>query len=154
MIEAAPARLLARTLAFQLHGVTLKYPSRSWGGVRHDDGAVVLAMRSADVLSDRQGSRCLLWSPHMTAGPTCVDRASREERLEQCRLACVRGGAEGLLAYGDAGEIHPHIVLPLRVMRMRGEYWARWRAHAAPRHIAPAVLEFPRQGRSWPPVAP
>lgn len=113
---------LTRFRAFGARGVQLKYPSRSWSGVRADDGAVILAMRARDLRRHKRGSRCMLWAPH---GPqAAIDRASSDERLRHCRLAELRGGAEGLLTYGDEASVDPNVVLSLRVVRRGTEYWA------------------------------
>ena len=53
-----------------------------------------------------------------------MDRASFDERLRHCQLAEQRGGAEGLLTYGDEATVDPDVVLSLRVVRRGAEYWA------------------------------
>jgi hypothetical protein len=118
--------LLSRFRAFEMRGVTLKYPSRSWGGVRAADGAVILALWSGDIFSDAEGSSCLLWSSRGDGAHGCTDSASRQERLEHCRLAVLHGGAEGLLVYGDTAAVDPEIVLALRVVKRGPDYWAKW----------------------------
>lgn len=118
--------LLSRFRAFEMRGVTLKYPSRSWGGVRADDGTVILALWAEDVFTDGQGSSCLLWTSHGDGAHGWTDSASREERLEHCRLAVLHGGAEGLLVYGDTAAVDPEIVLALRVVKRGPDYWAKW----------------------------
>jgi len=114
---------LTRYRALGARGVRLKFPSRSWSGVRADDGAVILAMRARDLRRDQRGSRCLLWPPHDTYPQAAMDRASRDERLRHCRLAELRGGAEGRLAYGDDA-VDADVVLTLRVVRRGAQYWA------------------------------
>jgi hypothetical protein len=122
-----PARpLLSRLRAFEMRGVMLKHPSRSWSGVRADDGAVVLALWADDILSDDQGSSCLLWSPHPKGALVRMDLVSSEERRGHCRLALLHGAAEGLLVYGDTAAVDPEIVLALRVAERCNEYWATW----------------------------
>jgi hypothetical protein len=116
---------LTRVRAFGARGVKLKYPSRSWSGVRADDGAVILAIRARDLRRDKRGSRCMIWPPRGI--PAAMDRASRDERLKHCRLAELRGGAEGLLAYGDEASVDADVVLSLRVVRRGEEYWAEVR---------------------------
>lgn len=121
-----PARpLLSRYRAFEMRGVTLKHPSRSWSGVR-TDGAVVLALWADDILSDERGSSCLLWSPHATGAHVPIEAPFSEERLGHCRLALNHGGAEGLLVYGDSAAVDPDIVLSLRVVQRAADYWATW----------------------------
>jgi hypothetical protein len=118
--------LLSRFRAFEMRGVTLKYPSHSWGGVRADDGTVILALWAGDIFTDGQGSSCLLWTSQGDGAHGWTDSASREERLEHCRLAVQHGGAEGLLVYGDSAAVDPEIVLALRVVRRGADYWAKW----------------------------
>ena len=126
-LSRRPARpLLSRFRAFEMRGVTLKYPSRSWGGVRADDGAVILALWAGDIFSDAQGSSCLLWTACGDGECRSMDYASRQERLEHCRLAVLHGGAEGLLVYGDTAAVDPEIVLALRVVKRGADYWAKW----------------------------
>ena len=126
-LSPRPARpLLSRYRAFELRGVTLKYPSRSWGGVRADDGAVILALWAGDIFTDSQGSSCLLWTAGGDGECRSMDYASRQERLEHCRLAVLHGGAEGLLVYGDTAAVDPEIVLALRVVKRGADYWAKW----------------------------
>lgn len=126
--RASSGRLMPRARAFEMQGVTLKYPSRSWSGVRYDDGAVVLAVQAREVQVDAHGCNVLLWTPRAHAGPGGADRASRAERLEHCRLALRRGHAEGLIAHGDAAEMDPNVIVTLRVVVLGTEYWGRWRA--------------------------
>lgn len=113
---------LTRFRAFGARGVKLKYPSRSWSGVRGDDGAVILAIRARDLRRHKRGSRCMLWGPNGLQA--AMDRASFDERLRHCQLAEQRGGAEGLLTYGEEATVDPDVVLSLRVVRRGAEYWA------------------------------
>ena len=114
-------RLIPRVRAFEARGVSLKYPSRSRSGVRADDGAVILAIRARDLRRHRRGSRCVIWKPDDAR----IDPgASRDELLEHCRLAALRGNAEALLTYGEGAKVDPDVVLPLRVVRRGEEYWA------------------------------
>jgi len=106
--------------------VTLRYPARSWSGVRFDDGVVVLALRECDVEGHDDGFSCLLWAPPIEGITQWADRPSRQERLEHCRLALVHGGADGLLVCGDAALVEPDAILALRVEKRRDEYWATW----------------------------
>ncbi|HSU62636.1 MAG TPA: hypothetical protein VLJ12_02050 [Burkholderiales bacterium] len=112
--------------AFEAQGVTLRYPARSWSGVRLEDGVVVLALRECDVEGHDEGFSCLLWAPLIEGVTPWVDRPSRHERLEHCRLALVHGGADGLLVCGDAALVEPDAMLALRVEKRRDEYWATW----------------------------
>src|SRR3989442_6020076 len=115
-----PARRLSRVHAFEAQGVTLRYPARSWSGVRLEDGVVVLALRECDVEGHDDGFSCLLWAPLIEGVTQWVDRPSRHERLEHCRLALVHGGADGLLVCGDAALVEPDALLALRVEKRRG----------------------------------
>lgn len=117
----AGVRLIPRVRAFEARGVSLKYPSRSRSGVRADDGAVILAIPARDLRRNRRGSRCVVWKPD---DAPAMDAASRAELLEHCRLAALRGKAEGLLTYGEPAKVDPDVVLPLRVVRRGDEYWA------------------------------
>ena len=117
LLPAPEVRLIPRVRAFEARGALLKFPSRSWSGVRADDGAVILAIRARDLRRHRHGSRCVLWKP----GDAAMDH---EERLKHCRLAALHGHAEGLLAYGEAAQVDSDVVLPLRVVRRGAEYWA------------------------------
>jgi hypothetical protein len=114
-------RLIPRVRAFEARGVALKFPSRSRSGVRADDGAVILAIRARDLRRHRRGSRCVIWKPDEAHAAT---DATRNELLEHCRLAALRGNAEGLLTYGEAAKVDPDVVLPLRIVRRGEEYWA------------------------------
>src|SRR5437879_12925795 len=100
-----PARRLSRVHAFEAQGVTLRYPARSWSGVRFDDGVVVFALRECDVEGHDDGFSCLLWAPPTEGTPHAVDRPCRPERLENCRLALVHGGEDGLIVWDDAGVV-------------------------------------------------
>src|SRR3989442_10631351 len=121
-----PARRLSRVHAFEAQGVTLRSPARSWSGVRFDDGVVVFALRECDVEGHDDGFSCLLWAPPTEGTTQWVDRPSRHERLEHCRLALVHGGADGLLVCGDAALVEPDAILALRVDKRREGDWAPW----------------------------
>lgn len=118
--------LLSRVEAFAEQGVRLAYPTRSWSGVREEDGAVVIAMREGEIESAFDGFRCRLWSPVIESATEWVDRPAKAERLRHCRLAFLRGGADGLVALGPAAEIERGCVFPLRVERIGPEFWAFW----------------------------
>ncbi len=122
-------RKVSRVEAFAEQGVSLRFPARSWSGVR-TDGAVVIAVREGEVQSAFDGFRCLLWAPVIEGATEWIDRPEKTERLQHCRLAVLKGGAEGLLVGGPRGEVNADSVLPLRVELRQGEYWAFWGAVA------------------------
>src|ERR1700682_1292181 len=95
-----PARRLSREAAFEVQGVALQYPARSWSGVRFEDGMVVFAMREADVQVHDDGYRCLLWSRVIEGATEWVDRPSKQERRRTRRVAGVPGGGGGLVGWG------------------------------------------------------
>ena len=117
---------LSREQAFAEQGVTLAYPARSWSGGREDDGAVVIAMRGAEIHAAFDGFRCLLWAPVIEGATEWVDRPVKQERLDHCRRAFARGGADGLVASGTAAEIDRGCVFSLRVEKIGAEYWGFW----------------------------
>ncbi len=137
LVPAAPAgsRRISREQAFAAQGVTLYYPARSWSGVREEDGAVVIAIREAEVQGAFDGFRCLLWSPVIEGATEWVDRPVKQERLRHCRLAALLGGADGLLVGGPAAEVERGKVLTMRVERLGAEYWALWGSAA----VAPGI---------------
>jgi hypothetical protein len=112
--------------AFAAHGVDLKFPERSRSGIRADDGCVVIAIRDCDVHACLDGFICLLYAPAVDCNREILDRPSWQERLEHCRLAALRGGAEGLLMCGDAGVVEPRLLLTLRVEKRKSQFWAMW----------------------------
>jgi hypothetical protein len=132
---------LSRIEAFAAQGVTLQDPFHSWSGIRDADGAVVFAMREADVRASADGFCCRLWAP---AALTATDLPDREERLRHCRLAMMLGGADGLLVSRDSADVQCGAVLTLNVEKRRNEYWATWgstvrgtwMAGRAPRRVA------------------
>ncbi len=140
-------RKVSRIEAFAEQGVSLRFPARSWSGVRADDGAVVIAVREGEVQSAFDGFRCLLWAPVIEGATEWIDRPAKAERLGHCRLAVLNGGAEGLLVGGPRGEVNVDSVLTLRVELREGEYWAFWgsvgcahgvgRGRLTPDHAAP-----------------
>jgi len=125
---------LPRATAFEARGVTLKDRVNSWSGVSARDGAVVLAMRSVDIHVGDHGCSCLLWAPALE----WADGPSKRERLEHCELAMLRGTAEGLFDYGEGAGIDPAESVSLRVIRVCGEYWAKWGCAARLSVAAPA----------------
>jgi hypothetical protein len=140
-----PDRRLPRANAFAARGVTLKYPERSWSGVSLRDGAVVLAMRTVDVRVNDDGCSCLLWARAMQ----WVHGPSKDERLEHCQLALLHGAAEGLLDYGESAGVNPAESVSLRVIRICGEYWAKWGSASRPRTAQPGLFarEYMREAR-------
>lgn len=130
-ISSAASRRVTRVQAFSDQGVTLKYPSRSWSGVREEDGAVVIAIRESEIQSSFDGFRCLLWAPVIEGATEWVDRPAKQERLGHCRLALSHGGADALVVAGPNAEVEQNFVLPLRVERIGAEFWAFWGSLAA-----------------------
>lgn len=131
---------LPRASAFQAHDVVLKYPESSWSGVSERDGRVVLAMKAHDVHIGAGGCSCLLWAATMD----WADVAAKRERREHCELAMLQGTAQGLFAYGLALGMDPSESVSLRVIRICGEYWAKWGSVVRLRHAQPAVMAAPR----------
>jgi len=132
-------KLVTRTRAFEIHGVSLRNRLWSCGGIR-TDGAVLLTLRSEETQKAGALSTSLLWAPNVAASHPWSDTPAGQERLEHCRIAIERGAAQGLMTYskltpGAAAEAAPprggdrvdaENVLELRV-EMRGEeYWASW----------------------------
>ena len=107
------------------------------GGVRRRDGVVVLAIREGDVQVRGEGYRCLLWGPVVEGATEWVDRPSKQERLEHCRIAALHGGGEGLVVRGEAAQVDCSAVLALHVEKRGAEYWATWGS-------ADSTLERPR----------
>ena len=132
-------KLMPRTRAFEARGVWLYDPRTSWSGVRKADGTVVMALWQPAVKSRDGGCRCLLWAPNADGARPWSDSPAGRERLEHCKLAMERQGAEGLLVYGQPLEgrlpedrastvlgIDAETVIRFQV-EMRGtEYWACW----------------------------
>lgn len=137
-LKASGVRLVARRSAFEARGVTLQDLS-SWGGIRSTDGTVVLSIWKDAIQSDHGVCRYLLWAPNEKGARPWSDTPAGEERLEHCRQACKRGGAEALLVYGEplAGHIPEEkaatisgvdavIVLQVEVVLRDRQYWALW----------------------------
>ncbi|MGH6630774.1 MAG: hypothetical protein ACREB3_13680 [Burkholderiales bacterium] len=138
--KGAP-RLISRTQALGLRGVSVR--SRFWsrGGVRATDGMVVFTLWADDVRSAAGASSYLLWAPNVAGARPWSDKPGGQERLAHCCSALERGEAEGLLVYGVRLEgslpedkaqsvegADPHFVLTLRVEKRAEEYWATWGA--------------------------
>ena len=81
-LASAASRRISRIEAFAAQGVTLAYPSRSWSGVREDDGAVVIAMREGENRSTpRQSTRPRARAAIATrAAAPCRGRAALRRR--------------------------------------------------------------------------
>ena len=127
---------ISRIAAFEAQGVALKHPRRSWSGTRQADGTVVLAIREHDVQVHAGGFSCLLWTAVIEGATEWVDRPSKRERLEHCRLALMRGGASGLMVYATRGEVERDAVLTMRVENRDGEYWGSWGSAARGRRVS------------------
>lgn len=137
--------------AFEAQGVALTHPRRSWSGTRHVDGSVVLAIREHDVQTHAAGFSCLLWAPVIEGATEWVDRPTKRERLQHCRLAYMHGQASGLIVHAGSGAVERGAVLTLRIDKRLREYWATWgssaRAQCLPRpksRQCEALFESPR----------
>lgn len=132
-------RLLPRSKAFAARGVWLQDPRTSWSGVRKGDGMVVIAMWQAAVQSLGGACACLLWAPNVDGVRPWSDTVGGRERLQHCKLALERQGAEGLLVQGEALEgrlpedrartvlgIDAETVVHFQVELRGAEYWASW----------------------------
>ncbi|TMH21728.1 MAG: hypothetical protein E6H63_19595 [Betaproteobacteria bacterium] len=139
LLEERPRKLMPRTRAFEARGVWLYDPRTSWSGVRKADGAVVMALWQPAVKSRDGGCRCLLWAPNVGGARPWSDSPAGRERLEHCKLAIERQGAEGLLVYGQPLEgrlpedrastvlgIDAETVIRFQVELRGAEYWACW----------------------------
>jgi hypothetical protein len=144
---AAPAlpknarHLVSRSKAFQARGVYLPEADSSWSGVRKSDGTVVMSLWAPAIVSEKGGCSQLLWAPNVNGSRPWSDTPGGRERLEHCRLALQRGGAEGLLVHGqcldgevaehNARSVHgadPERVVLFKVEQRGAEYWAVWGA--------------------------
>jgi len=132
-------RLVARGAAFGARGVRLLDERASWSGVRPSDGTVVIAIWRAVVQARNGTCACLLWAPNVGGARPWSDTAAGRERLEHCRLALQRGGAEALLVHGDelAGRLPEDRArsiwgvdiesrIRFQVEARKQEYWAVW----------------------------
>ena len=134
-------RLVSRTKAFEANGVALQ--SRAWSrsGVRETDGAVVLCLWADDVTNTDGAASCRLWAPNTNGDRPWSDKPGGQERLEHCRLALERGGAEGLMVYGTRLEgllpeekakvdgADARNPIEMKVEKRGEEYWGTWTAH-------------------------
>lgn len=136
-------RLIPRTKAFEARGVYLQDVRVSWSGVRKSDGTVVFALWARAVQSEDGGCVCLIWAPNLAGRRSWSDSVGGRERLEHCRMAIERGGAEGLLVQGEPMDgrlpedrartvlgIDPETVIHFRVEQRGDEYWAVWGKHS------------------------
>jgi hypothetical protein len=144
-------RLIPRTKAFEARGVWLQDARSSWSGVRKSDGVVVFALWAKAVQSRDGGCCCLLWAPNGDGARSWSDTTAGRERLEHCKVALDRGGAEALLVHGEALEdrlpedrartvhgVDPDTVVGIRVERRGSEYWAAWGGARRPSLGTPA----------------
>jgi hypothetical protein len=139
-------RLVPRSKAFAARGVWLQDPRTSWSGVRKADGTVVIAIWQAAVQSRDRACACLLWAPNVGGARPWSDTAAGRERLEHCKLAVERNGAEGLLVRGEALEgrlpedrartvlgVDAEVVIRFQVEKRGAEYWASWGSKSEPK---------------------
>jgi hypothetical protein len=132
-------KLLSRSAAFGARGVFLQDPKTSWSGIRKVDGAVVVAIWQAAIQTADGGCSCLLWAPNIDGARAWSDSAAGRERLEHCKLAMQRRGAEGLLVQGEPLEgrlpedrartvlgIDAETTINFKVELRGDEYWAIW----------------------------
>lgn len=132
-------KLLPRSRAFGARGVHLQDARSSWSGIRKSDGMVVIAIWQAAVQTVDGVCTCLLWAPNVEGARAWSDSAAGRERLEHCKLAMQRSGAEGLLVQGEPLEGHlpedrartvlgidAETVIHFQVELRGGEYWATW----------------------------
>jgi hypothetical protein len=140
--------LISRRAAFQARGVFVAEADTGWSGIRKSDGMVVMTLWAA-AIRVIEGRCCqLLWAPNIDGARPWSETAAGKERLKHCELALERGGAEGLLVYGEQfdGEAAEHNarsvygVDPERVVRFTvekhgAEYWAVWGAKVEARPL-------------------
>jgi hypothetical protein len=137
-------RLISRAKALQARGVHLDEGAQSWSGLRKSDGAVVMCLWAADVVSEKGGCRQLLWAPDVDGSRPWSSTPAGKERRAHARLALEQGGAEGLLVYGERLDGHlaedkvrsvhgadPEVVVRFQVEQRGEEFWAVWGRKAA-----------------------
>ena len=137
-------RLVSRSQALGMRGVSLVNRFWSRGGVRASDGGVVLALWSDDVRRSNDGCSYLLWAPNVDGARPWSDKPGGKERLDHCRRALERGEAEGVLVFGTRLEgmlpedkalnvegADADSVLAMGVEKRGDEYWATWGGKAA-----------------------
>ena len=136
--KAEARRLVSRSKALGMRGVSLRNRFWSRGGIRAD-GGVVMTLWAAYVHSAAGACSYLLWAPNVEGSRPWSDKPGGQERLEHCRKALERGEAEGLLVYGERLEgslpedkalsvdgADPEMVLVMQVEKRAQEYWATW----------------------------
>lgn len=126
------------TEAFAAQGVELRFPLRSWSGIRVDDGCVVIAIRDTDVRACLDGFSCILYAPAAECASHPCDRPTWRERREHCRLAALHGVADGLLVCGASARVDERLLLMLRVEKRRTQYWALWGSAAQAPGLSPS----------------
>jgi hypothetical protein len=100
------------------------------------------------VLSSEGGCSQLLWAPNDDGSRPWSDSAAGQERLKHCKLALERGGAEGILVYGEHADgvlgeqnarsvygADPERLVQFQVEQRGEEYWAVWGAKLLERPI-------------------
>jgi hypothetical protein len=140
--------LISRDKAFQARGVYLPAADNGWSGVRKGDGAIVMTLWASAIVSSEGTCSQLLWAPNLDGARPWSDTAAGKERLKHCKLALERGGAEGMLVYGEQfdGEtaehnarsvygVDPECVVQFKVEQRGEEYWAVWGAKALERAL-------------------
>ena len=138
------SKLVPRRSAFRMRDVHLNAGMSSWGGVRKSDGVVVLSLWADDVRSEHGGCSCLLWAANKAGSRPWSDTPAGKERLEHCKLALEKGGAEGFLVHGvrlkgllpeeraqSVEGVDPAVVIRFQVVQRGAEYWALWGSAAA-----------------------
>jgi hypothetical protein len=132
-------RLISRAKALQARGVQLAEGARSWSGLRKSDGLVVMCLWADNVVSQDGVCSQLLWAPNADGSRPWSDTPAGTERRAHCRLALEKGGAEGLLVYGERLDGHlaedkvrsvhgadPEVVVHFKVEQRGEEFWAVW----------------------------
>jgi hypothetical protein len=125
-------RLVARGKAFEAHGIALRNRSWSRGGVRPEDGVVVLAIPYEEVQKAEGLNSHRLWAPNTDGTQAWSDSPGGQERLEHCRTALDSGAAEGMLVYAktegntSASGVDVENILKLKVEQRGEEFWATW----------------------------
>jgi hypothetical protein len=141
--EAKKPRLIPRRDAFEKRGVFSDCLT-NWGGIRSSDNTIVMSIWADDIRNENGACSYLLWAPNRNGSRPWSDKPGGKERFRHCVLAAKKGGAEGILVYGErfAGRlpedkattvsgVDPAVVLEFRVEHRGQEYWAVWGARAA-----------------------
>ena len=140
--------LISRQAAFQARGVFSADVHSGWSGVRKADSVVVMTLWAPAVQVNAGRCSQLLWTPNVDGSRPWSDTAAGQERFRHCKLALERGGAEGMLVYGEHfdGEsaeynartiygVEPERVVRFKVEQKGAEYWATWGAKRAARAL-------------------